>query len=90
MNNKAIVRVLVALGLELAIALLVWLIIVITHGQLIERIGWFGAVLVGPLLMLRHYARKKEDRDTIKGLATLLFVSAIVFFFFFLKYNPLS
>ncbi len=80
-QNKIIVGVVVGLGSEILMALLLWIGLNIAGEQPLLHQRWFGACFIAPLLLLRHYAKRKEQPLVTKTLITILFLTFVGFMF---------
>lgn len=76
---------LLGLGSELLVALLLWAGLAIAGLSTADHISWFGACLLPPLLLVRHFVKKDPNLTLVKTLITILFVSTIVFLYFLLR-----
>lgn len=73
--------VLIPIGTELAVALLLWLGLLIAGQPVASHIRWFGVCVVAPLLLLRHYAKRKVRTDVVKSVIIVLFITFVAYMF---------
>ena len=66
------------------VAVVVWGILMATGMWESSQVRWFAFCFVCPALLLRYYVRRGMT-NVVKGIATTLFVTFVVFLFVFLK-----
>ena len=84
-QDSVLAGIILGVGSELLTALLLWAGLTVAGEPVSAHVSWFGACFVAPVLILRHYARKKEQPLVTKTLITVLFVTFVVFMFVYLK-----
>lgn len=80
-HDKPITGIILTVASELTVVVLLWIGLKIAGIAPGEHLRWFGACFVPPLLILRHYARKKEYPIVTKTIIITLFVTFIIFMF---------
>lgn len=84
-NDSAATGILLALGSEFVTGLILWLVLLFANIPLEEHIRWFGVCFVPPLLILRHFAKRKQQPFVTKTIIVVLFVTFILFMFLLFK-----
>ena len=84
-RNSVVLGVVVTLGSEAIVALLLWLGLTIAGISPMEHIRWFGGCFIPPVLLLRHYAKKKEYPVVTKTIIITLFITFLAFMFLIRK-----
>lgn len=75
---------------EVLCALLLLLGLLIAHAGVEQHLRWFAVAFVPPVLFLRYYAKDKQYIDTLKAIATTLFVTLVAFMWYLLKYRYIT
>ena len=75
---------------EVLCALLVLVVILLTHTPMLESARWFAIAFVPPLLLLRHYAKIQDYPTTLKTVITTFFIPFEMFMWFMMKYKYIS
>ncbi len=78
-QNKIVVGLVAGLGSELLAALLLWAGLLVAGEPVGAHIRWFGIVFVPLVLILRHYAKKREFLVVTKTLIVILFITFVAF-----------
>lgn len=89
-NDTTIGGVVITLGSEIVAALLVWLGLILFGTGVDGNIRWFAIAFVPPLLLLRHFSKRKDHPATTKSIIIVFFVSFIIFMFVLLKSGTLT
>ncbi len=89
-QNRVLVGLLLSLGSELVTGALLWLGLFIAHQPVESHIRWFGICFVPPLLILRHFAKKKQDTQIVKTMIIALFVTFIIFLYILFKTKAIA
>lgn len=84
-QDRIWVGLVVALGSELLTALLLWAGLAIAGVPAAEHLRWFAAIFVAPVLLLRHYAKLQQLPTVTKTVATVLFVTFVLFMLLLFK-----
>ena len=71
-----------------AVALIV--VLAVVGEPVAKHVRLFGVVFVAPLLLLRHYAKKKEMPVVTKTLIVTLFVTFVVYMYAVIKSGELT
>jgi RsiW-degrading membrane proteinase PrsW (M82 family) len=72
---------------ELLCALVVLVVILLTHTPITESARWFAIAFVPPLLLLRYYAKIQDYPTTLKTVITTFFVTFVAFMWFMMRYK---
>lgn len=80
-----VLGVVVTLGSEAIVALLLWLGLTISGLSPMEHLRWFGGCFIPPVLLLRHYAKKKDCPVVTKTIIITLFITFLAFMFLIRK-----
>ena len=79
-TTKSILRtVLTIIGLEVAVALLLWVGLLLTHQHPSDHIRWFAASFIPPIVFLRNKAKKMAPPAITKTIIITLFITFIAF-----------
>ena len=89
-EDRISTALLLGIGSEVVTALLLYVILLIAGVPAESHYSWFGVCIVPPLLLLRHFAKRKECPKITKTLITVLFFSTVALLFFLIKTNALS
>lgn len=79
-----------AIAAELLCGAAVWLALLLLKQPLPESLRWFGLCFVPPMLLLRHYAKKRSQGMATKGIIAALFVTFVAFMWLFVKQGGLN
>ena len=78
-QDKVIVGLVVALGSAAAFCLLLTAGLLIAHEPIMAHLRWYGGMFVPMVLLLQHYAKRKELLTVTKTIIVTLFVTFIAF-----------
>ena len=78
------------LGSEFAFCLLLAAALAIAGVDWQEHARWFGGMFIPLLLVLRTYAKRKEQLTVTRTLIAVLFVTFLAFMLFLIKKNLLT
>jgi len=84
-QDRVLVGLVVALGSELLTALLLWAGLLVAGEEVVAHLRWFAVIFVAPVLLLRLYAKRQEQPTVTKTVATVLFVTFIIYMIFLFK-----
>ena len=82
--------ILLTLGSEVLAALLLYVGLLIAGQSPADHLRWFGIAFVPPVLILRHYAKRRKQSTTLKAIIVTLFVTFIAFIFCILRTNAIT
>lgn len=80
-TDKPLTGIVLALGSEIAVAVLLWIGLAIAGIGATEHLRWFGGCFIPPVLLLRYYAKKKEYSTVTKTIIITVFVTFLLFMF---------
>ena len=80
-QNRVLAGLLLSLGSELVTGALLWLGLFIAHQPVESHIRW---------LILRHFAKKKQDTQIVKTMIIALFVTFIIFLYILFKTKAIA
>ena len=80
---------LLSVGSMALAAVLLWVGLLIAGQPVAAHIRWFGICFVPPLLILRHFAKRKDALVTTRTIIITLFVAFIAFIFYLLRTNAI-
>lgn len=66
------------LGSEIAVAAILWLVLILLGESVNEHIRWFGGSVIPLVLILRYYVKKKTYPVVSKTLMVTLFITFVV------------
>ncbi len=89
-QNRMIVGLVIVLGSELLVALLLWAGLAVAGETTQSHLRWFAIIFVAPVLLLRHYAKRRNQALVTKTIATALFVTFILFMVYLIKTGTLT
>lgn len=89
-NDSAVSGVVITLGSEIVAALLVWLGLSLFGSGVDGNLRWFAIAFVSPLLLLRHFSKRKDRPVTTKSIIIAFFVSFILYVFVLIKSGTLT
>ncbi|MDY5970050.1 MAG: hypothetical protein SPJ13_08585 [Bacteroidales bacterium] len=89
-RDTIFVGVVAVLASELLFGLALGTALVLFNQPLEGNLRWFGLCFVPPVLVLRFYAKNRNQGLTTKSIIVSLFVTFIVFIWFFLKNDGLN
>lgn len=78
-KDTILTGLIVGLGSELAVAILLWLVLVIIGEPLNDHIRWFGGCFIPLVLILRYYVKRKTYPIVSRTLMVTLFITFVVF-----------
>jgi len=84
-QDSVLVGLVVSVGSELLTALLLWVVLAVVGIETAAHLRWFAAIFVAPVLLLRVYAKRQEQPLVTKTIATVLFVTFIIYMVFLFK-----
>ena len=84
-QDRPLVGIVAGLGSEVAFCLLLALGLVIAGEPVADHIRWFGGMFIPLILVLHHYARRREQLKVTKTLIVVLFVTFLAFMIYILK-----
>ncbi|MBQ7062203.1 MAG: hypothetical protein IJM88_02805 [Bacteroidales bacterium] len=90
MKSPVVRGLLIGLGSEAAVALLLWVVLRVAGLPIAAHLSWFGACLVPPLLMVRHYVKREGRSPLVKTLITILFVTTILYIYLLLQHQAIN
>lgn len=89
-QDKPVVGVVGALLGELGGALLLWLGLLVAGQSATVHLRWFAACIVPPVLLLRHYAKKRTQLRATKAIIVVVFITFVAFMWLLFKYHYLG
>lgn len=84
-QDRPLVGIVAGLGVEVAFCLLIALGLLIAGEPIGAHIRWFGGMFIPLILVLHHYARRREQLKVTKTLIVVLFVTFLAFMIYILK-----
>lgn len=82
--------VLLAIGSEVAVALLLSAGLLIAHQPIMTHISWYAGCFLPPILLLRHFAKTQQHPVVTKTIATVLFLTFIPFMYYLISHHILN
>ena len=89
-QDKVIVGSVAGLGSELGFVLALTAGLLIAGQPPMEHIRWYGGMFLCLLLVLQHYAKRREQLKVTKTLIVVLFVTFLLFIIYLLKSGALT
>lgn len=84
-QDNIITGLVVSLGAEVLFCLLLAAGLLIADQPIETHLRWFGGMFIPVLLLLRIYAKRKEQPRVTKTVATVFFVTFVAFMFYMLS-----
>ena len=84
-QDRPLVGIVAGLGSEVGFCLALALGLLIAGEPIGAHIRWFGGMFIPLILVLHHYARKREQLKVTKTLIVVLFVTFLAFMIYLLK-----
>ena len=89
-QNKVIVGIVAGIGSMLGFAIALTIGLMIAGEPVGAHIRWYGGMFIPLLLVLRHYAKRREQLTVTRTLIVLLFLTFLAFMFLLLSSHQLS
>ena len=84
-QDKVLVGIVAGLGSEVLFCLLLAIGLMVAGEPIAAHIRWFGGMFIPLILVLHHYARRREQLKVTKTLIVVLFVTFLAFMIYLLK-----
>lgn len=84
-QDRPVVGIVAGLGSEVGFCLALALGLLIAGEPIGDHIRWFGGMFIPLILVLHHYARRREQLKVTKTLIVVLFVTFLAFMIYILK-----
>ncbi|MBR4506200.1 MAG: hypothetical protein IKP21_05450 [Bacteroidales bacterium] len=84
-QDRPLVGIVAGLGSEVGFCLALALGLLIAGEPIGAHIRWFGGMFIPLILVLHHYARRREQLKVTKTLIVVLFVTFLAFMIYILK-----
>ena len=84
-QDRPLVGIVAGLGAEAGFCIALAIGLLIAGEPIGAHIRWFGGMFIPLILVLHHYARKREQLKVTKTLIVVLFVTFLVFMIYILK-----
>lgn len=84
-QDRPIVGIVAGLGAELGFCIALVVGLLIAGEPISAHIRWFGGMFIPLILVLHHYARRREQLKVTKTLIVVLFVTFLAFMIYILK-----
>lgn len=84
-QDNILVGLIAGIGSELGYCIALTVGLLIAGEAVGTHLRWYGGMFIPILLLLRHYAKRKEQPTVTKTIATTLFVTFIAFMFYMLS-----
>ena len=84
-QDKPIVGIVAGLGAELGFCAALAIGLLIAGEPISTHIRWFGGMFIPVILLLHHYAKRREQLRVTKTLIAVLFVTFIAFMIYLFK-----
>ena len=84
-QDRPLVGIVAGLGSEVGFCLVLALGLLIAGEPIGAHIRWFGGMFIPLILVLHHYARRREQLKVTKTLIVVLFVTFLAFMIYILK-----
>lgn len=89
-QNKVIVGLVAGLGSMLGFAVALTAGLMIAGEPISAHIRWYGGMFIPLLLVLRHYAKHREQLNVTRTLIMLLFITFLAFMIYLLQSRTLT
>lgn len=84
-QDRPLVGIVAGLGAEAGFCIALAIGLLIAGEPIGAHIRWFGGMFIPLILVLHHYARRREQLKVTKTLIVVLFVTFLVFMIYILK-----
>ena len=84
-QDRPIVGIVAGLGAKVGFCIVLVVGLLIAGEPIGAHIRWFGGMFIPLILVLHHYARKREQLKVTKTLIVVLFVTFLAFMIYILK-----
>lgn len=89
-QNKVIVGIVAGIGSMLGFAIALTIGLMIAGEPVGAHIRWYGGMFIPLLLVLRHYAKRREQLTVTRTLIVLLFLTFLAFMFYLLQSRTIT
>lgn len=89
-QNKVIVGIVAGIGSMLGFAIALTIGLMVSGEPVGEHIRWYGGMFIPLLLVLRHYAKRREQLTVTRTLIVLLFLTFLAFMFYLLQSRTIT
>lgn len=89
-QNKVIVGIVAGIGSMLGFAIALTIGLMVAGEPIGAHIRWYGGMFIPLLLVLRHYAKHREQLTVTRTLIILLFVTFLAFMFYLFQSQTLT
>lgn len=89
-QNKVIVGIVAGVGSMLGFVIALTIGLMIAGEPIGAHIRWYGGMFIPLLLVLRHYAKHREQLMVTRTLIIILFITFLAFMFYMLKSQTIT